>query len=289
MVPIKVSVFSITFSCRKTPVYHCHALLEELSIILGEATSFIFMAVSVREAGREKGFYSTKEKWWNCPLNHFLLLLNPKGWEEVLQFIMPAVANIIIFQSVAIRPAFQQLIKLAITINSRQRVCHTVPWHLIQSTGWLVWLVLWFHFQFTLEVGWDNQKSQWVVVAAWLPGAACCWTKHAPRCHRFWQGLCKCLLCLNAGVRAPCPMLLCISLLWYQLCLVSSRTTQDTLHLAIKCEKLNTEGEIIIVLSLISFSHTITYNTSGSLRCWRLRILTAQCLKTLHYPYSYWS
>lgn len=249
------------------------------------------MAVSVSEAGREKGFYSTKEKWWNCPLNHFLLLLNPKGWEEVLQFIMPAVTNIIIFQDVAIPPAFQQLIKLAININCRQRVCHTVPWHLIQSTSWLIWSVLWFHFQFILQIGWDNQKSQWVVLitAAWPPGAARCWTKRTLKCHGFWQGLYKCLLYLNVGVRAPCPTLLCISLLRHQLCLVSSKTTQDTLHLAIKYEKLNIEGKIIILLSLISFSHTITYNTSESLRRWRLWILTAHCLKTLHYPHSYWS
>lgn len=35
-------------------VYHRHALLAGLSIILGEAKSFIFMAVSVSESGRKK-------------------------------------------------------------------------------------------------------------------------------------------------------------------------------------------------------------------------------------------
>lgn len=80
-------------------------------------------------------FHSTKEKLWNCPLNHFLLLLNPKGWEEVLQFIIPAVTNAIIFQGVAIRPALQQLIKLAINTNLRQEFVIVYSRLLIQSTS----------------------------------------------------------------------------------------------------------------------------------------------------------
>lgn len=102
-----------------------------------------------------------RDKWWNFTLNHFLLLLNPKGWEEALQFIIPPVTGTIIFQGVAIRPAFQQLIKPAININSRQEF---VTLLLIQSSGWLLWLALGYPFQGLFELGWDNWKSPWVGV-----------------------------------------------------------------------------------------------------------------------------
>lgn len=55
-------------------------------------------------------------------------MLNPKGWEEALQFIIAAATDTIIFQGVAIRPAFQQLIKLPININSRQEFVILYPW-----------------------------------------------------------------------------------------------------------------------------------------------------------------
>jgi len=48
-------------------VYHCHALLAGLSIILGEAKSFIFTAVSVSESGSEKSVLFNKRKMMESP------------------------------------------------------------------------------------------------------------------------------------------------------------------------------------------------------------------------------
>lgn len=205
-------------------VYHCHALPTGLSIILGEAKSLIVMAVAVSESGwKKKVFYSTKDKWWNFPLNHFLLLLNPKGWEEALQFIIPAVTGTIIFQGVAIRPAFQQLIKPAININSRQEFVTVL---LIQSSGWLLWLALWYPFQ-----GFFWVRLRWLeITMGWCDELQPCAAGPSVPCmgchqHRF---------CLNVKLRAPWPRLL-----WFQLCLVTSKTTQGTSFSSIKFSKLN--------------------------------------------------
>lgn len=124
--------------------------------------SFSWLSLLASWDGKKKKvFYSTKDKWWDFTLNHFLLLLNPKGWEEALQFIMAPVRGTIIFQGVAIRPAFQQLIKPAININSRQEF---VTLLLIQSSGWLLWLALGYPFQGFSELGWDYWSSPWAGV-----------------------------------------------------------------------------------------------------------------------------